>query len=300
MNVSQYKLMYPQSHCHSEETVKRISLALMGNKYSVGRKTTPTQIEARRTPEARAKISAAKKDYFSKTENRIAHQERQKRVMGQPEVREKMSLNKKAYLAIPENKQKHRERLLKIMSTLEARTKNSLAQKAYFAIPGNKEKMIKAVTIGQNRPEVRLHNSLVHIGKSPSPETRSKISLGAKQVPHTKEWVRKVVKANNTRPNKKEQALLFILGNSWQYTGNGDLMVGNKCPDFWNGDHKLIELYGDYWHRGQNPQARIDYFKKYDYDCLIIWERELKDKDKVMQLVSSFVQGNLVYLESIK
>jgi len=44
-----------------------------------------------------------------------------------------------------------------------------------------------------------------------------------------------------------------------------------------NGQKKLIELYGDYWHKGQNPQKRINYFKKYGFKTLIIWEKEYKN-----------------------
>lgn len=43
-------------------------------------------------------------------------------------------------------------------------------------------------------------------------------------------------------------------------------------PDFVNiKKRKVIEGFGDYWHRNDNPQDKIDSFGKFGYDCLIIW-----------------------------
>lgn len=51
---------------------------------------------------------------------------------------------------------------------------------------------------------------------------------------------------------------------------------------------KLIELFGDYWHKGEDPQDRINIFKKFGYDTLVIWESELKDINKVKNKVIKF------------
>ncbi len=60
--------------------------------------------------------------------------------------------------------------------------------------------------------------------------------------------------------------------------GKGVHIVGSKRPDFTNYKTKqLIELFGDYWHRGENPQNRIRLFKRLGWDCLVIWGKELKD-----------------------
>lgn len=48
------------------------------------------------------------------------------------------------------------------------------------------------------------------------------------------------------------------------FVGDGKVIIGGKNPDFINEKNKkLIEVYGDYWHKGQNPQDRIDYFVKF-------------------------------------
>jgi hypothetical protein len=66
------------------------------------------------------------------------------------------------------------------------------------------------------------------------------------------------------------------------------LIIGSKCPDFWNGDHKVIELFGDFWHREHNPEDWINYYKKWGYNCLVIWEHELKDINSVKLKVKQF------------
>lgn len=96
-------------------------------------------------------------------------------------------------------------------------------------------------------------------------------------------------------PNKKELILLNLLNklfnNKWKYTGDFSFCINGKCPDYThNTEKKLIELYGDYWHQGQNPQYRIDFFKKEGYETLVIWEHELKDMNKVKERLFSFVE----------
>lgn len=87
------------------------------------------------------------------------------------------------------------------------------------------------------------------------------------------------------RPNKAEITLEEILGEACptEYKYNdGWLLLLNHIPDFVNinGQKKLIELYGDYWHRGDNPNEIIQLYISAGYNCLVIWEKELYD-DKV-------------------
>lgn len=114
---------------------------------------------------------------------------------------------------------------------------------------------------------------------------KNNIGQKAKERWSDPDFAKKNWKAFNRRPTKPEELLLKILNNlipnEYKYVGNGEFILGGKCPDFINinGQKKLIELYGDYWHKGQNPQNRIDYFKKYGFNTLVIWEHELKETD---------------------
>ncbi len=112
------------------------------------------------------------------------------------------------------------------------------------------------------------------------------------------EYRKKVFGGAKTFPNKAEKQLAKVLEsipeNKFFYIGDGRQQIALKYPDFWDGKNKLIELFGDYWHKGDDPKDRIDYFKEFGYDCLIIWECELKDKKKLVGRIVQFAgqEGN--------
>ncbi len=80
----------------------------------------------------------------------------------------------------------------------------------------------------------------------------------------------------------------------YKFVGNGKIIIDRFNPDFINvnGQKKIIELYGDYWHKRpeviKRDKKRIRIYKKYGYNTLVIWERELKDLEKVIAKVSKF------------
>ena len=107
-------------------------------------------------------------------------------------------------------------------------------------------------------------------------------------------FIRKQMKARGVYPNKAELILSDILdnlfSNEYKYVGDGEFILAGKCPDFINvnGKKKIIELYGDYWHRNDDPQDRIKLFRQYGYDTLIIWEKELKNRNRLRQNLINF------------
>ena len=126
---------------------------------------------------------------------------------------------------------------------------------------------------------------------------------------NSEEYSIKRAKACNLKPNKPEKVLGFLLNNmfpkDWIYTGDGidkeninSVWIGRKNPDFMNvnGQKKVIELFGDYWHSEKitgEPEElhelnRINHFRKYGFETLIIWEKELKDINKLKLTINSF------------
>lgn len=106
-------------------------------------------------------------------------------------------------------------------------------------------------------------------------------------------FVSKRLKSCHKRPTKPERRLLGLIeehGFPFRYCGDGDVILGGKNPDFinYNGRKQLIEVYGDYWHRNDDPQERIDFFKQYGFDTLIIWEYELANPDLVCSRIEDF------------
>lgn len=162
--------------------------------------------------------------------------------------------------------------------------------------------------------ELKLRLRQANLGKSMSAEAKAKISQfqkGSKHSPVTCEkrrvamlakwkeikYAQGVWDAIHRQPNWLELRLLELLNklypNEWAYVGNGKLIIDGKCPDFVNvnGKKQLIELYGDHWHKGHNPQDRIDFFKNFGYKTLVIYGHELrKDMPKVLSKLKAFSQ----------
>jgi hypothetical protein len=131
-----------------------------------------------------------------------------------------------------------------------------------------------------------------------SEEQKRKISQAHKGKHNSEESIKKWLKSCGTKPNKAELKLNEILqgitSNKYSLNVMGDILIlGGKIPDFVNvdGEKKIIELWGDFWHRGQNPQDRIDYFKRFGWDSCIIWEHELTQPEALKEKITNFVNS---------
>ena len=159
----------------------------------------------------------------------------------------------------------------------------------------NHKNKIKKALIGIPRPEnVREKISKANTGRRLPLEMRKRISNSLRELWKNNEYVKMMEKARHIFPNKPETILLNLLNelypNEWKYTGDFSFMINGKNPDFanCNGQKKCIELFGDYWHREQNPKDRKDIFKEFGYDTLVIWERELKNIPRLKRKISKF------------
>ena len=107
--------------------------------------------------------------------------------------------------------------------------------------------------------------------------------------------VKSILRSLCKRPNKCEILLLSILDRlfpgEFKYVGNGQFILGGKCPDFMNvnGKKVLVELFGDHWHKGEDPRVRINFFRKYGYKTVVVWERELRDVEKLNKRLVSLL-----------
>ena len=106
---------------------------------------------------------------------------------------------------------------------------------------------------------------------------------------------RRMMQNRHKTPNKAELELQSIINSvspDFKYNGNADsgVVIGSKIPDFvnMNGKKKLIELYGTYWHKDEQTQSLINHYARYGFGCLVIWEHELNDKEKVKQKIKDF------------
>jgi len=160
--------------------------------------------------------------------------------------------------------------------------------------------------------KTRVKISKSHSGRHLSPATEFKKGIhpatewkkGHRESPEVREKrIKNVLKASAIKPNQKERQLNSLLQQllPGEYTLNvrGEVMIlGGRIPDFVNinGKKRLIELFGNYWHseektgrQGREEEAkRINHFKQFGWDTLIVWERELKDETSLKEKILEF------------
>jgi hypothetical protein len=147
-----------------------------------------------------------------------------------------------------------------------------------------------------------------HNAYGPKPDLKRNRKIGDASKKRWKDpiWaevmLRKTLGANKIRPNKTEifvdSLIQQVCPIDFIYSGNGKIWIDGKNPDWFNvnGKKQVIELFGDYWHgekitgrtKEQEEELRKSHFREYGYDCLIIWEDELKDIEKLKQKILEF------------
>ena len=149
--------------------------------------------------------------------------------------------------------------------------------------------------------------SVAQTGKRLSPETKYKLSIahkgkkgfwkGKHRNPKIVELLRKNRKQQRipktyTKPELKFIDICIKYNLPFKYTGNGDVWISNKNPDFINGKKEVVEIFGKYWHepleRVGIPYSRtyngtIEHYKKYGFKCKIIWDDELENENLVLK-----------------
>lgn len=114
--------------------------------------------------------------------------------------------------------------------------------------------------------------------------------------------IKNLYKNFNVKPNKPEKKLIKFFKEKklpYKYVGNGDFILGKKCPDFINvnGEKKVIELFGEYWHGRTNrrkapyhqtEQGTKEFYGRYGFKALIIWYDELKNMGGILEKIEKF------------
>lgn len=185
----------------------------------------------------------------------------------------------------------------------ETREKISVAIKGRLFSEEHKEK-IGAAKKGQPLSEGHKRKiGLSNQGKVRGKEHKDRYRTAARkrqkrlwQDPvYRKSQIGAIFSGHKLLPNKPEKILDKVLQelfpNQWKFVGDGGLWVisNEKClnPDFVsaNGQKKIIEVFGDYWHgvsrtgisNELHEQQRIDCFAHAGYQTLIVWQHEFED-----------------------
>jgi len=130
-----------------------------------------------------------------------------------------------------------------------------------------------------------------------SKEVLQRIGLKSKEMWKNEEMVKKILnslwKSKGQGPNIPENKLLEILKelnmSEYRYVGDYTFWIGRANPDFVNTKQKrVIEMFGKYWHKESEVKERTNYFQKYGYSTLIVWDYELSNKELVKQKILDF------------
>lgn len=157
------------------------------------------------------------------------------------------------------------------------------------------------------RKHSKKHPSTKHSKKHIMPkgfgERQSKLRKKSWQNPEYREKTLKAMfAARDSRPTKPEKKLRRGLNKlfpgEYKYVGDGSIFIGYKNPDFINinGQKKVIEMFGNYWHseevtgrtKQQEENQRIRHFAKYGFKTLIVWERELLNIQRLKRKLIRF------------
>jgi len=130
-----------------------------------------------------------------------------------------------------------------------------------------------------------------HIPKDVRQKISKSVSKAIKLLWQDTEYIRKTLKGWRRRPTKPEYFITGILiqyfpDDKWLYTGDGQFINQNQLPDFggkipdWYSSVRgcILEFFGEFYHKPEDAKNRINHFKKFGYNCIVIWEEELEDK----------------------
>lgn len=141
-------------------------------------------------------------------------------------------------------------------------------------------------------------------------EAKAKIKATKKRQWQDSAFAHMMMRSWRRHPNKAELKLEGIIDQvcpDFRYNGcvEQGVVIGGRIPDFVNvnGKKKVIELFGTYWHRGQHIEDRIEEYAKFGFGCLVIWENELHNPEKVAAKVKDFTYNpntNVVSVISIE
>lgn len=114
------------------------------------------------------------------------------------------------------------------------------------------------------------------------------------------EFERKKFRNMGLKPTRPERHLTKLIEDNnlpFKYVGDGSLLVGTCNPDFISTDEtkKVIEMFGEKFHDPSNAiwevpynrteRGRVVLFANHGFDCLVIWEPELKDERAVVNKI---------------
>lgn len=135
------------------------------------------------------------------------------------------------------------------------------------------------------------------------PLYRSKALARLKVLNKDSEFQKARMKAMNKTPNSLERKIIEICHKEnlpYKFVGDGNFILAGLNPDFVNvnGQKKIIEIFGDYWHSDEKLKklknwrgtefGRKAVFSQFGFQTLVIWGKEFADLNQVADKIKRF------------
>lgn len=128
----------------------------------------------------------------------------------------------------------------------------------------------RVVDKAKKSEETRLKSSLAMTEKWKDTEHRAKVARSRARNPQ------------RYRVSKAELALVPEMEKKgFEHTGDGKFFITGRdgvvhVPDFVNRkERKVFELWGDYWHRGEDPEALVVWYAEVGWEAEVRWLSEV-------------------------
>ena len=181
--------------------------------------------------------------------------------------------------------------------TMENQSKGQLKR---FKDSREKKKLSKAhlgnqATKGMKFPK-EIYPNFGTRGWKASEKTKERQSKIGKKHWQDPEYHKLMFETRNAKPNKLEKYFSGLVGDKIRFVGDYIFHIRTKSgthnPDFKvNGQKKIIELFGDFYHKGENPNNLIENYKEVGWDCIIFWEHEVyNETERIKKEVEDFIK----------
>ena len=206
----------------------------------------------------------------------------------------------------PEAKKKFNDSKRFRVYSPEERANRSQRAKALWVNPEMRALLRRKISAG-------LMGNKYHKGIPHSKEIKQKIANTVKELWKDSVYAKKVLSSLQAEPNKSEKKLLRIIEENnfpFRYVGDGQVIIDGQIPDFisTDGSKRLIELFGEVWHDpnhfvkikvkpARTADAKQKFYTLHGYILLIIWDKELRDEEKVINRIKDFLHHDLCGVE---
>lgn len=163
-------------------------------------------------------------------------------------------------------------------------------------LPESRKKMSDSVKAAFDNSEYRKKRIKIANELWADPEFRKKQDKARLKNWADPEHQKMMTKAWNRKPNNLEKFYNEMTPDIVRYVGDGELFITtNKKPhnpDFKvSNQRKVIELFGNYWHEGEDTEELIREYTEVGWGCIIFWENEVyNEPEKVLKKTLKFIK----------